>query len=112
MSLFCTTRVEAQRRHAHSARTATSRLVPSASRRPLRWPGHLGADPAVYGSYGRRLSDFIRELRSLGGSESKLRRYQDAFEGGRRLFPGNRSRCARVYQSCQYDLQQLTDLMI
>lgn len=78
----------------------------------LKLSCEVGADPTVYGSYGRRLSGFIRELRSLGGSESKLRRYQDAFEAGRRRFPGDRNRCGPAYASCQYDMQKITDFVI
>ncbi|KAH7965970.1 hypothetical protein HPB49_012330 [Dermacentor silvarum] len=71
----------------------------------------VGAEPVRYGSYGRRLTGFIGQLRTLGGETSLLRRYQDAYETGRLHFRGNSSMCTPVFKGCTFDMQRMTDLV-
>ncbi|XP_070388818.1 uncharacterized protein [Dermacentor albipictus] len=77
----------------------------------LKLSCEVGAEPVRYGSYGRRLTGFIGQLRTLGGETSLLRRYQDAFEKGRLQYPGNSSMCAPVFEKCTFDMQRMTDLV-
>ncbi|KAH7960999.1 hypothetical protein HPB52_000291 [Rhipicephalus sanguineus] len=71
----------------------------------------VGAEPVRYGSYGRRLSGFIRQLRRLSGEASLLRRYHEAFEKGHLNFRGNSSMCAPIFRKCNFDMQTMTDLV-
>ncbi|CAN7937401.1 unnamed protein product [Ixodes hexagonus] len=71
----------------------------------LKLSCEVGAEPARYGSYGRRVASFVQELGSLGGNGSSFQRYQAAFEVGRM---SRLSLCGRLYPNCQYDLVALT----
>ncbi|KAL1429707.1 hypothetical protein MTO96_036950 [Rhipicephalus appendiculatus] len=72
----------------------------------------VGAEPVRYGSYGRRLSGFVRQLRRLAGEASLLRRYHEAFQKGHSNFQGNSSLCAPAFRNCTFDMQKMTDLVI
>lgn len=71
----------------------------------------VGADPVRYGSYGRRLSSFIRQLHQLSGEPSLLRRYHEAYQKGHSSFRGNGSMCAPTFSNCTFDMQRMTDLV-
>ncbi|CAN8021958.1 unnamed protein product [Ixodes persulcatus] len=71
----------------------------------LKLSCEVGAEPARYGNYGKRVALFVRELGTIGGKGSSFQRYQAAFDVGRKT---QLSLCGRIYPNCQYDLVMLT----